>query len=257
MKTFLLLAALASPLAATAADSTEPDLPAPGIADATHWGLGLAFGTRSRPYAGLDRDTSVVPLVFYNNSWLRVAGTGAELKLANVGGFSFGLGARLGFGGYSASDSSALTGMDERKRGFWLGPSVNWRTPIADFSLDALGDVTGASSGVRIHTGAQKTWLFASRWSISPRIGATWLSADYVDYYYGVKDTEATADRPQYSGRATVELDTGVRLGVLLAPHHSMFVDVDGTHYGHGVTDSPIVDKTTQLGGRIGYVYRF
>jgi outer membrane protein len=36
-----------------------------------------------------------------------------------------------------------------------------------------------------------------------------------------------------------------------------MFVDVDGTHYGHGVTDSPIVDKTTQLGGRIGYVYRF
>jgi MipA family protein len=257
MKTFLLLAALASPLAATAEDSTEPDLPAPGIADATHWGLGLAFGTRSRPYAGLDRDTSVVPLVFYNNSWLRVAGTGAELKLANVGGFSFGLAARLGFGGYSASDSSALTGMDERKRGFWLGPSVNWRTPIADFSLDALGDVTGASSGVRIHAGAQKTWLFDSRWSISPRIGATWLSADYVDYYYGVKDTEVTADRPQYSGRATVDLDTGVRLGVLLAPHHSMFVDVDGTHYGHGVTDSPIVDKTTQLGGRIGYVYRF
>ena len=257
MKTFLLLAALASPLVATAADSTEPDLPVPGIVDTSHWGLGLAVGTRSRPYVGLDRDTSVLPLVFYNNSWLRLTGTGAELKLANVGSFSFGLAARLGLGGYSASDSPELAGMDERKRGFWLGPSANWRTPIADLSLDALADVTGESSGVRIHAGAQKTWAFASRWSISPRIGATWLSADYVDYYYGVKDTEVTPDRPQYSGRATVNLDTGVRLGVLLAPHHSMFVDHDVTHYGNAISDSPIVNKTNQLGGRIGYVYRF
>ena len=147
--------------------------------------------------------------------------------------------------------------MDERKRGVAFGPSVKWRTPMADFSLDALGDVTGASNGTRIHAGAQKTWSFASRWSIAPRIGATWLSADYVDYYYGVKDTEATSERPRYSGRATVNLDTGVRIGVLLAAHQAMFLDIDGTHYGHGVTVSPIVDKTTQLGGRIGYVYRF
>lgn len=257
MKTFLFLAALACPLVATAADSIEPDLPAPGIVDMTHWGLGLAVGTRSRPYAGLDHDTSVLPLMFYDNSWLRLAGTSAELKLGTVGAFSFVLGARLGFGGYNAADSPALAGMDERKRGFAFGPSVNWRTPIANFSLDALGDVTGASGGVRVHVGAQQTWLFASRWSISPRIGATWLSADYVDYYYGVKDTEVTAERPQYSGRATVNLDTGARLGVLLAPHHSMFVDLDVTHYGNAISGSPIVDKTNLLGGRIGYVYRF
>jgi len=40
-------------------------------------------------------------------------------------------------------------------------------------------------------------------WGIGPR----WLSENHVDYYYGVREDEATLSRPAYSGKTTYNLD--------------------------------------------------
>ncbi len=88
-------------------------------------------------------------------------------------------------------------------------------------------------------------------------MGVTWLDKKYVDYYYGVKPTEATTARPEYLGKATTNVEAALRMGYLIDTHQRVFFEVSETHWGSGITKSPIVDKTTTPGLRFGYLYRF
>ena len=72
-----------------------------------------------------------------------------------------------------------------------------------------------------------------------------------------MESTEARSDRPAYEGTSTVNLELGLRTGYLLTPNQSVFLDVSTTRLGSGIKNSPLVEKSTQSGFRIGYIYRF
>jgi len=79
-------------LSASSAWADEPaDTEASIGRDSSSFGLGLAVGSRERPYKGLDSDIRVLPVISYENSWVRVQGLGAAFKLGNAGKVSFGL----------------------------------------------------------------------------------------------------------------------------------------------------------------------
>lgn len=90
----------------------------PHAADASHWGLGIGLGSESRPYRGVSNHVSVLPLVLYENRWIHFFGNTFDVKLGAVDQFSFTLRAKYDSNdGYKGSDSDALRGMDERRRG--------------------------------------------------------------------------------------------------------------------------------------------
>ena len=131
-----------------------------------------------------------------------------------------------------------------------------WRTPAADLSAELLGDASGHSKGNRFKIMAERRFQ-AGAFDLSPRVAAIRLDRKYVDYYYGVKAAEVQASRPFYSGEATVNLEAGLRIGYTLAPKQNLFLDLSATRLGAGIKDSPIVERSTQTGLRIGYLYRF
>jgi outer membrane protein len=230
-------------------------------ADASRWGIGIAAGAKQQPYTGAGTESQGIPLIYYENRYVRVLGAGAELKLPKVelgsnSSLSFGLRARYGLGGYEPSDAPILQGMQERKSSVWLGAGATWRNEIADVSAEWLGDASGKSKGQQFRLGVQRDFR-AGDFTLTPRIEAHWLDKKYVDYYYGVRAEESRPGRPAYLGASTVNTEVGLRIGYAIDPHQSVFVDVSATQLGKQIKNSPLVDRSNQSAVSVGYLYRF
>lgn len=228
---------------------------------ASRWGLGIGFASQQQPYAGADRKNTVLPLLYYENRWLRFAGAGAEIKLLNYSlapqqELSGGLRLKYDGSGYEASDSPRLSGMQERKGGFWGGAGVTWRNPVADVSAEWVADLSGHSKGNKLQLQAERRFGFG-RVGLTPRVQAQWLDKKYVDYYYGVRADEARADRAAYRGESAMAVEAGVRVDYALAAQHSVFLDLSATALPSKIKDSPLVDRSSLSRVAIGYLYRF
>ncbi|HSI60725.1 MAG TPA: MipA/OmpV family protein [Ideonella sp.] len=222
----------------------------------SQWGLGLGAAITRKPYRGIDNDTQALPLILYENRWVSLAGPRLDLKLPSAGPVAFTLRARYAGDGYEADDAPILGGMAERKAGFWVGGTATWRNPIADLSAEWLGDASGKSKGQQFNLTLERGFN-AGNFRLTPRVAAKWADRKYVDYYYGVTAAEARSDRAFYEGDATVNLELGLRVAYAFTPKQSAFVDLSGTRLGSAIKDSPLVDRSSESGLRLGYLYRF
>ncbi|MBV8624152.1 MAG: MipA/OmpV family protein, partial [Herbaspirillum sp.] len=84
-----------------------------------------------------------------------------------------------------------------------------------------------------------------------------WMNSNYVDYYFGVRQNEVTAQRAFYQGSSTANLVGGLRTDLRMTQSQSLFLDLRLTRYGSGITDSPLVDRNHAAAVRAGYLYRF
>lgn len=226
----------------------------------TQWGLGLAAGVFQQPYAGADNKNRALPLLYVENSWLRIAGPAADIKLGTLqggyGALSFTGRLKYDGTGFEAKDSPQLAGMDKRKASFWAGGSVSWNTAIARTSLELLADASGNSKGQQVQLQVDRRFSVGAL-SITPRAQAQWLDKKTVDYYYGVKAHEATASRAQYTGKAAMTYSLGARVDYQIQSRHSVFLDMSATSLPDEIKNSPIVDRSSVSRASIGYMYRF
>lgn len=242
--------------------ANEPADKAGDAAPESTWGLGVAAISTQKPYTGMDRDNRALPLVYFENRWVRVLGPRAEFKLPSLDinasqKVDFRLVARYDGNGYESEDAPILSGMEERKDGFWAGAKATWRNGIADVSAEVLADASGNSKGQRATLGLERTFRLGQNVMLAPRASATWLSKKYVDYYYGVRDNEVRTDRPAYLGQSGVNAELGARATYRFNASHSMFLDVGVTSLAKEIKDSPLVDRSTENRVSVGYLYRF
>ncbi|MFT3953780.1 MAG: MipA/OmpV family protein [Piscinibacter sp.] len=246
-------------VAASGAAAQEPGPGGPGDGG---WSLGIGAVNKQDAYKGMDRETTALPLVRYENEYLKVGGLGLELKLpglelGNAGRVRFGVVGKLELGGYEADDAPILAGMAERKGGFWAGARAEWENALVDLSAQWTADTSGHSKGQRFSLGLEKKFRLGRQLMVVPYLGAHWLDRKYVGYYYGVRADEAMAGRAAYAGKAGVNAELGVRTMYLLDRHHSMLLDVSVTGLAKGIKDSPLVDRSNTNRVVLGYMYRF
>lgn len=254
-----LLALLAALVAGTAhaADHEGADRGA-DEEDGSRWGLGVGASFKKSPYKGISKDNSYLPLVSYESKWVRLFGNTLDAKLPSLGDFDFSIRTKVALGeGYKASKSAYLSGMESRNGSIYLGAASTWRAGFAKLSLDYLKDVSGHSKGSQLSFGIERSFNFDQRYQVTPHASVTSLDAKYVDYYYGVKASEATLARPEYVGKSTTETQVGVRLGYLVTPQQRLILDVSDERWGHGISKSPLVDKSSSPAFQLGYIYAF
>lgn len=241
--------AWASSASAQTATSAEPEK--------SSWGLGVGAVVIRKPYRDIDNETMGLPIVSYENRWISASLPTFDFKINSGDSLSFRLRARYAGGdGYEAEDSPVLTSMEERKASLWAGAAVIWKTEFANFTGEFLADTMGKSKGTRVRL--QVDHRFASgRFGFTPRLAAEWVDDKYVDYYYGVRQAEATATRAFYEGKSTTNFLAGVRMDYTPAKHHILYLDLAASRFGSTVKDSPLVDKPNQTSIGLGYVYRF
>lgn len=231
--------------------------------EGSSWGLGLAVLRTQKAYKGTDRETRALPMLSYENQYVKLSGPNLELKLpglewGNSQRLNLGLVAKLfGPGGYEASDSPVLAGMAERKSGIWAGAKAEWKNDWADLRLELLGDASGESKGRRMLLGLERKWMLSPSLMLIPQVGVEWADKKYVDYYYGVRTSEATAGRAAYTGKATLNPEISLTGTYRFDMHHSMMLNVGVKSLGKEIKDSPIVDRSTENRVMLGYKYSF
>jgi outer membrane protein len=117
--------------------------------------------------------------------------------------------------GYKSNYSDALNGMDTRRGSIWLGPTGTWRTPYAKLLLEWLTDASGNSKGNTVKLGIE---------------------------------------RPLYAGKSTTDIEAGLRADYALTRNQLVLIDVTDIRRGTGITDSPLVDKSSSFSIRVGYL---
>lgn len=249
-------ALLTAALAPWSAQASGPDQ------HGSAWGLGLGAISTQKPYKGMDRDNKAVPILYYENEWLRVFGPGLELKLPefDIDGsqrIEFSLLTKFDGSGYKAKDSSFFTGMNKRKSGVWVGGKASWKNDLADLSAEWVTDAAGASKGSRFELALEKDFRFGHQVMLTPRLGASWLDKKYVDYYYGVRTSEATASRAAYLGKSTVNTELGLRAMYRFDRQNSVVLDLSVKALGKEIKNSPLVNRRQENQVFMGYLYRF
>lgn len=244
--------ACAACLSSAWAQATHEPTPEAG----PQWGLGIAAGMERKPYRDFDNKGLAIPMVTFENKWVSVAVPGIDVKLPSAGPVSLRLRARYAGDGYEADDSPYLVGMEKRKGSLWLGAAAIWRNEVANLSAELLADGLGNSKGTRFKVQVDRRFS-AGGFGFTPRLAAHWVDRKYVDYYYGVTAVEARSDRAEYAGKAVTNVEVGLRVDYALAPRQTVFLDVSATSFGSGIKNSPLVNRSSQTGVRLGYVYRF
>jgi MipA family protein len=228
-----------------------------GDPDTSSWGLGVGVVVIEKPYRDIDTQAQGLPIVSYENRWISASLPTFDFKINGNDSLSFRLRARYAGGdGYEADDSPILAGMEERKASLWAGAAVIWRTDLANFTGEILGDTLGNSKGTRARLQVDRRFA-AGKFGFTPRLAAEWVNDKYVDYYYGVRQSEATATRSFYEGKSTTNILAGLRVDYTPARHHTLYLDVAASRFGSSVKDSPLVDKPNLASMGLGYVYRF
>ncbi|QDB81935.1 MipA/OmpV family protein [Acinetobacter pittii] len=220
------------------------------------FGLGLGAALVQKPYQDIDTEVLPIPIISYENRWIDISPPRADFKINSNDKFSMRLRARYAGDGYDSDDSPYLQGMAERKSSIWAGGAVVYNSNIAQVSVEALTDVSEYSKGSRAKLIIEKRFQYNSL-GFTPRIGAEWLDDKFIDYYYGVDASEVRVGRNLYDGKATTNIDVGVRLDYRPSQHHIFFMDAGTTILGSSIKESPLVDKSAQTIYSLGYVYRF
>ena len=220
----------------------------------TKWGIGAGVDFQKEPYKNYGTKVLPLPLFFFDDKWVHIVGPTVDLKLWHWDGVSLTMRGKYEFGNvYSGADSSSLTGMHNRKGGLWFGPAAEWRTSIGTLSGDFM---TGGNKGQQAHLQFSKE-LEYGRVSVEPYASVEWLSRNYVDYYYGVTQSEVRSGRSEYSGKSTENVTVGTRVAYTFALHQIVSIDLGVTRLGSSIYDSPIVGKryTPRIG--LAYLYQF
>jgi outer membrane protein len=234
-----------------------------GDEPSARWGVGIGVGSKQKPYAGIERDNEVLPLLEFENRYVHVLGPALELKLpshviSETQRLNFRLIARYAiFGGYEAHDADILNGMAERKDGFWAGAKAEWKNSVVNLAALWLHDVSNYSGGQRFALGLERNWRVGPQALLGPRVAAIWQDHRYNDFYFGVNDSEAAPGRPAYRAESGVNLEAGLRGIFMFDRHHSVMLDLSVTSLSSQVKNSPLVDRASENRALLAYVYRF
>lgn len=238
----------------------SPALAAPAAVDGgngSRWSIGLGYLRYQRPYIGKDYWNRIIPLFNVNTRHFYVHGLNFGWRAWRHGNQSLDIVARPDAMHYNASENPALAGMTTKLATVMGGVAWRWRLH-RHLSLDttALADLLRRNDGATLAVALTSPWR-ADAWFFRPSVGVEWQSSNYVNYYFGVTQAEARPDRPAYTGRSTLNEKAGLTFGREFGGHFAATAGAFLTHYGSGVTESPIVGHATTLSFLVGLYYHF
>lgn len=236
--------------------ATAGENPAAPALRQAYWGVGLINLQTEYPYKDAKSKTRILPLIIYNDERISFFGAGLDLKLTRQSPISAHLRLRYSSDGYKENDSEYLQGMKERKNSVWIGVASRWRNSIADVNAEILTDTLNNSNGTKGELRIEHRFAVGGI-GITPMIAAEWMNASFVDYYFGVTETESNTSRASYTGKAAVNRKTGIRLDYSADIQNSIFMNFGTTYYDDSVTKSPLIGRNSTSSVTVGFRHGF
>jgi outer membrane protein len=202
-------------------------------------GGGVVFAPR--PYVGAHAAVIPIPVVNLRYRRLFAEGIRGGVQFVREGQLTGNAYLQANFEGLDAGDSPYLQGMASRSMSADAGAEVVYRARPVGFRVNVLSDVLGRNNGQEVSVQAVTGAPLGSRGFLLASIGPRWISANRVNYNYGVRDSEATPDRPAYVGTASWNWDLTLGANLRFAGKWSLFVLFSREAFGSSIEKSPIV----------------
>jgi MipA family protein len=206
-------------------------------------GTGLARGDRMVGNPRLE--TVLLPVVLMTlDDWAYWSITGGGVWLPRF----VDVPVRMGVGvkvhpGYRPGVDPDLAGMEKRKSSFDGYVNVLWKMELVNIGATYYRDIGRVTRGDSVTIRLSHHIPVTPKLTLTPRAGVEYQSASLVRYYYGVTLSEATLDRPEYSGHHTVNYGGGAAVAYRFDPSWSLVGGFFVNHLGNGIGDSPIMPK--------------
>lgn len=216
------------------------------------WSVGVGAVVQQLGYRGGDTQSGVFPLLAYEGEDMYWRGPEIGYQVSD----ELTLIASYRLNGYENDDSDFLTGMEERKGTVELGFAYNIEVGRGQLGFTGMADVLDNHEGYII--GANYSLPY-SLWGgmVAPFAQVSYQSQDFVDYYYGVRNTEATAVRAAYKGDNTVNYGFGVMGMFPLTENQTLIANLSHEFFGSEIEDSPIVEDSGATSLLLIWAYSF
>lgn len=222
--------------------------------------IGAGPYIQTQPYQNAKPIFVPSPVIFYDNGlfyvrWTRFGMYFLGAKHDNYA-WGFSLTAQPRTYGYKASDSKVLQGMDERKTTFEGGLAFSASYGDKYIETMLLTDVLGQYD----------TWVFKTEigdeyhlgnLSFYPSLIAIYQSKKFLDYYYGVKASEATAQRPAYMPSDGVLFGAQTYIKYSFTDKLSTLLNIRADYIPQTAYASPIVNDRFIYSGIVSLIYTF
>lgn len=241
------------------AQTSSTDLLAESRPAADRWSIGIGASIKDSPYAGEGTKTRPFPLVGYEGDRVFWRGLSGGVHLFN--GETFTLDAVLSgrMDGFDIDDLGRrelrANGLDaslleDRDDGLDAGLAARWRGRAGELKLQALADVTDASSGQE----ATLDYAYALQWgrtTIVPGAGVRWMSKDLVAYYYGTLDEEVARGVPLYRPGSAVVPEVSVGFSRPMGEKWRIIGSLKYDFLPDEISDSPLLEPDSNGAARL------
>lgn len=210
-----------------------------------HGILGAGFFNGERIVGIAHRRTVLLPIVlmtYKDWAYWSIGGGGVWLYHSDDRSLKFGAGLKF-HPGYRPDDDPELAGMERRKSSIDGYLNAVWQTPVVNIGVRYYYDIGRVSRGDAATIRVSRNFSITPDLRLTPSVGLEWESARLVDYYYGVKPSEALPDRSAYTGHESVNYGAGMTGAYRLSRSWCLLAGLYATHLSDGISDSPIVDR--------------
>ncbi len=224
------------------------------IEDVTALHLGGGGFVQTEPYAGVQARVYPAPVVAYEGERLYVRSAIVGYRVIADHGVMIGPQVQPRIEGFKADDSPFLNGMQDRQWSVDGGVNIEAATPVGLLGVSIVSDLLGRHRGQEVEFRYLVMFPLLG-FHVIPSGGVRWKSDHLVDYYFGVRPSEARPDRPAYQGQQA--FDPFLRLVVRhnVTKHWSLFTDAQYEWLASEIAKSPIVSKDHQLSLTAGVLY--
>lgn len=144
------------------------------------------------------------------------------------------------------------------ERDFAASAGLEWLSvnPWGDVQVQWLQDVSGTHHGQSAWLGWSYPWL-TERSEINFSLGMEWKSGDLVNYYYGVRDSEALKGRPVYSPGSGTNGVLRLSYARKLNEHWRLVGVAEHERLSSAIRRSPVIDRGHVNTLFVGLYYQF
>ena len=228
----------------------------------SHIGVGINLTSNPQIYKGLEDNARAGLHLQYRGERFNVTQESLSYRFLNRGNFHVEALAKSESRGFDKDDITELNGLHNRDDSLDFGLRTGYKTAYGVLSLDATTDISDT------HKGHEADLRFGPDfYSESPSgnrsfglglvAGVKWQSDEVVDYYYGVKSSEATASRTAYKGKAAVTPYIGLDGKANITKKITLTGSVLYMDQPDEITGSPLVDDGHDVVVNAGLTYWF
>ncbi len=222
--------------------------------------IGLGPYIQTQPYKDVFPIIVPSPVVFFDNGIVYARWTRFGLYFLGEKNddysWAFSLTAQPRPNNYKASDSNALLGMEDKKSSVEAGLAFSIKADKTYFEIMVLSDILDRYDSwiVKSELGYE---FKLGNFSFYPSAILMYQSSEFINYYYGVKQSETTLIRPEYQAHNGMQLGVQTYIEYPLSNKLSAFFNIRADKLSQEASNSPIVNDDYIYSGLASLIYTF